>query len=64
MNVPADQFRGIRRQEDEVLDIRWWAPDHVMADGQHEPSVLITAALGALAGRPEGCAYLEDNELR
>ncbi|MFI9240821.1 NUDIX hydrolase [Streptomyces sp. NPDC053079] len=64
MNVPADQFRSIRRQEDEVLDVRWWAPDQVMADGQHEPAVLITAALGVLAGQTEGCAYLEDNELR
>ncbi|MGK5543309.1 NUDIX hydrolase [Streptomyces sp. URMC 127] len=63
MDVPADQFCSVRRQEDEVLDIRWWAPDQVAADDQHEPSVLITAALKVLAGRTEGCAYLEDNEM-
>ncbi|GHF33297.1 hypothetical protein GCM10010218_12990 [Streptomyces mashuensis] len=64
MHVTPEQFGHIQPQESEVLDYRWWARDRAVAEIGEGPSSLLTAAVGVLNGQIEGCAYLEDDELK
>ncbi|GAA2720249.1 MULTISPECIES: NUDIX hydrolase [Streptomyces] len=64
MHVRREQFDHIELQESEVLDYRWWAPGQAVAEIGDGPSSLLTAAVDVLSGRIEGCAYLEDDELK